>query len=330
MINESLHLNEKTLSAGIEKKSCRDGFGDFLATLGEEDPNLVVLTADLRDSTRVNKFAEKFPERFIDMGVAEQNMAGVAAGLALSGKIPVMTSFTTFSPGRNWEQIRVSICYSNANVKIASTHSGLSAAKDGATHQGLEDLALTRVLPNMVVLEPADYLQTQKALQAAVKHQGPVYIRINRNKTPLFTTQTTPFAIGEAQILKKGEAATLIASGPIVYTALETAGELQHLERINLEVINNPSIKPLDEDTIIKSAVKTGLVITLEEHQTKGGLGSAVAELLSQKHPVPIYRLGIRDTFGQSGDYEDLLKQYNLDKNSVIKSVKSYLAAHDQ
>jgi transketolase len=330
MINENLHLSPKNLSAGIEKKSNRDGFGDCLVKMGQEMPQLVVLTADLRDSTRVAKFAEKFPERFVEMGVAEQNMAGVAAGLAFSGKVPVMTSFTTFSPGRNWEQIRLAIAYSEANVKIVSTHSGFSAAKDGATHQGLEDLALMRVLPKMTVLEPADYQQTQKALEAALKHQGPVYLRISRHETPLFTTKETPFVIGEAQILKKGEDVTLIGSGPIVYTALEAARELEVKERISVEVINNPSIKPLDEQTLTKSALKTGLVITLEEHQRNGGLGSAVAELLSQKQPVRIYRLGVRDTFGQSGSYEDLLKKYKLDKESVIKSVKSYLAAHDQ
>ena len=330
MLNKNLSLSQKVLSTGIAKKSNRDGFGDTLVKLGGEIKELVVLTADLRDSTRVDQFAKKFPKRFVEVGVAEQNMAGIAAGMALSGKLPVMTSFTTFSPGRNWEQIRVSVCYTRANVKIVSTHSGFSAAKDGATHQGLEDLALARVLPNMVVIEPADYKQTGKALEEMLKHESPAYMRLNRNETPIFTTAKTPFKIGEAQILNKGEKVSIIACGPLVYTALEAVKELELKDRISVEVINCPTIKPLDEDTIARSAAKTGLVVTLEEHQINGGLGGAVTELLSQKMPTRVYRLGAQDTFGESGDYKKLLSKHGLDKEGIIKKVKSFVTAHDR
>jgi transketolase len=241
-----------------------------------------------------------------------------------------MTSFATFSPGRNWEQIRVSVCYTGANVKIVSTHSGFSAAKDGATHQGLEDIALTRVIPNLTVIEPADYRQTGKALVEILKHDEPVYMRLNRNKTPLFTTAKTPFEIGKAQVLNKGEAISIVACGPLVYRALEAAREMAAKERVSAEVINCHTIKPLDEETIIKSALKTGLVLTVEEHQAAGGLGGAVAELLAQKAPTKVHRLGVRDTFGESGDYSDLLAKHDLDKNGIMKMVKSLLIAHER
>ncbi len=321
MLNKDLYLSEDALTANVKHKSNRQGFGDALVKLAQKYPELIVLTADLTDSTKVDMFSQKYPERFVEVGIAEQNMAGISAGLALSGKLPVMTSFTTFSPGRNWEQIRVSICFSKANVKIISTHSGLSANKDGATHQGLEDIALTRVLPNMVVIEPADYEQSKKAITEALKHQGPVYIRLNRNETPIFTTSKTPFKIGEAQILKKGEDVTMIACGPLVYTALEAAKELELKKRISAEVVNCHTIKPLDEETIVRSAKKTKLVLTIEEHQTAGGLGSAVSELLSEKSPTYVHKIGVQDTFGESGEYQELLEKYHLNKDYIKKKV---------
>ncbi len=325
MLNNSLQLSKNVFYANIKTGSTRDGFGDALLELGKENKDVVVLTADLMESTRVDKFAKAFPKRFVQVGVAEQNMVGVGAGLAMNGKIPFLTSFAVFSPGRNWEQIRASVCYSNVNVKIVGTHAGLSADKDGATHQGLEDLALTRVLPNMTILAPADYNQAKEAVLAAAEIKGPVYIRLNRNESPIFTTAKTPFHVGEAQVLKKGEDAAIIAHGPIVYEALKAARELELKYRIDVEVINCHTIKPLDEDTILKAAIKTGAVITVEEHQVIGGLGSAVAELLSEKYPTQILRLGIKNVFTESGDYDDLMTKYELNSASIVKKVKSLI-----
>jgi len=329
MLNKELNLSKDVFNANIKTDSTRNGLGDALVKLGEKNKKIVVLTADLMESTRVDKFADKFPNRFVQVGVAEQNMAGLSAGLAMEGKIPFMTSFSVFSPGRNWEQIRASICYSNINVNIASTHSGLSADKDGATHQGLEDIALTRVLPNMTVLIPADYNQTHEAVFAASEIDGPVYLRLSRNKSPVFTTKSTPFKVGKAQILKAGHDATLVSCGSIAYEVLKAARELELKHRIDTEVINLHTIKPIDKETLIKSAKKTGRVITIEEHQMAGGMGSAVSELLSNQFPAYVHRMGIDDTFTESGDYENLIKKYGLDSLSIVERVKSLiLTAH--
>jgi len=323
MLNDNLKLSKNVFNANIKTDSTRNGFGDALLELGKENKNVVVLTADLMESTRTHRFAKEFPKRFVQMGVAEQNMAGVGAGLALSGKIPFITSFATFSPGRNWEQIRISICYTGANTKIASTHAGLSADRDGATHQGLEDIALARVLPGMTVISPADYNQAQKAVLAAAEMKGPVYLRFFRQKSPVFTTKNTPFKIGAAQILKKGEDITLISSGPIVYEVLKAARELELKYRIDAEVINLHTIKPLDEDTLTKSALKTKKVLTVEEHQVAAGMGSAVAELLSEKAPVLIHKMGLKDVFGESGGYQELLEKHKLSQPFIVDKVKS-------
>lgn len=323
MLNKELKLSKNIFDANIEVDSTRNGLGDALTTLGEKNENVVVLTADLMESTRVHKFAEKYPKRFVQMGVAEQNMAGVAAGLAMEDKVPFMTSFSVFSPGRNWEQIRSSVCYSNVNVKIASTHSGLSADKDGATHQSLEDIALARVLPNMTVLAPADFKQTQEAVLAAAETDGPVYIRLSRNKSPIFTTKSTPFKVGEAQILKYGNDITLVSCGAIVYEVLKAARELKLKYRIDAEVINIHTIKPLDKSKLIASAKKTGRIITIEEHQVAGGLGSAVSEILAEEFPAYVNKIGIKDTFTESGDYEKLIKKYGLDSASIVSVVKN-------
>jgi len=325
MLNKSLNLSKNIFNANIKTASTRDGFGDALLALGKENKNVVALTADLMESTRVHKFAKAFPKRFVQVGVAEQNMAGVGAGLAMNGKIPFITSFAVFSPGRNWEQIRVSVCYSNTNVKIVGTHAGLSADDLGVTHQALEDIALTRVLPNITILAPADYNQAKKAVEEAAKIKGPVYIRLTRNDSPIFTTAKTSFAVGRAQILKKGEDATLIAHGPVVYEVLKAARELELKYRIDVEVINCHTIKPLDEETIVKSAIKTGKVITVEEHQVIGGLGSAVAELLAEKYPTRMLRMGIKDVFTESGDYNKLLAKYKLNSANIVKTVKSLI-----
>ena len=316
-----MNLSNDLFHANIATKATRSGFGDALVELAKKNTNIVVLTADLKESVKVADFAKNFPNRFIDVGVAEQNMAGIAAGLALSGKIPVMTSYATFSPGRNLDQIRASICYTNANVKIVSSNAGLSAVGDGATHQALEDIAITRTLPNITVLIPADYEQAKRAIEAAIKIKGPVYIRIMKSDTPVFTTPETPFKVGAAQVLKEGTQISIIASGTQVYEALLAAKELELKHKIDAEIINCHTIKPLDENTIVKSAQKTKLVITVEEHQVAGGLGGAVAELLGEQFPTWVHKIGIQDTFGESGIYEDLLEKYGLTSKYIVNKV---------
>ncbi|MEK7548308.1 MAG: transketolase C-terminal domain-containing protein, partial [Patescibacteria group bacterium] len=277
----------------------RDGFGEGLVMLGQTNTQVVALTGDLVESTRVQKFAEAFPERFIEMGVAEQNMAGVAAGLALAGKIPFMTSYAVFSPGRNWDQIRVSICYSKANVKIIGAHAGISVGPDGATHQALEDLALTRVLPNLTVVVPTDSIEARKATLAIAAHQGPCYMRFGREKTPVITNDKTPFRLGKALPILSGRDVTVIATGQMVAKALEAASQLAG--QVAVGVINIHTLKPLDTEAIIEAAKHSGAIVTAEEHQIINGLGAAVAEVLGENYPVPIKRVGVNDTFGESG-----------------------------
>lgn len=337
-------------------KSCRDSFGETLVELGESNPDIVVLTADLADSTRVMEFGKKFPERFFNIGVAEQNLAGLAAGFAAESFIPIITSYAVFSPGRNWEQIRDSICYSNLHVIIIGAHAGLSASVYGATHTGLEDLALMRVLPNMTVISPADANQTSSAFRAAIEHSGPIYIRFSRQQTPIIYPPENKFEIGSADILKEGTDITLIAAGSMVSEALGVAETLQNTQKtqmispsaggsdnltvresespsipsflnspVSVEVINISTIKPLDIKTIINSAKKTGRVITVEDHQITGGLGSAVAEVLSEYYPVPIKRLGMLDSFGESGNPADLYQKFGLTKECIAKEVMEML-----
>lgn len=302
--------------------SCRDGFGQALIEIGESNPDVVVLTADLADSTRVMEFGKKFPNRFFNIGVAEQNLAGIAAGFASESFIPIITSYTVFSPGRNWEQIRDTICYSNLHVIIIGAHAGLSAGIYGATHTGLEDIALTRVLPNMTVISAADANQTHAALFSAVECPGPTYIRFSRSETPVIYPHEIKFEIGSADILKEGSDITLITTGPMVALALES---IKSLPNINCEIINVSTIKPLDAKTIIKSVKKTGRVIVIEDHQIAGGLGSAVAEILSEYCPVPIKRLGMRDSFSESGDPQELYQKFGLTKENLVKEVSKML-----
>lgn len=304
--------------------SNREGFGDGIVEIANELSNVVALTADLTESTGLTKFEEKYPERFVQVGVAEQNLAGIAAGMALAGKIPFMTSYGVFSPGRNWDQIRVSICYSNANVKIVGSHGGLATGKDGATHQALEDIALTRVLPNMIVIVPCDYIEAKKATIAAARVNSPVYIRLCREKTPIITNDQPYFEIGKANIIKEGKDITIIGSGPILAEGLKAAEKLNK-DGVSCEVINCHTIKPIDSQTIIKSAKKTGKVITIEDHQVTGGLGSAVSELLSENLPTKVHRVGMRDKFGESGSYEELLSKYNMDANSIKEAILEIL-----
>lgn len=317
-------LNPKLFSKDVEMIPTRNGYGEGVVEAGKANQNVVVLCCDLTESTRSLPFAEAFPTRFFEMGVAEQNMAGVGAGMAATGKIPFISSYAVFSPGRNWDQIRVSIAYSNLNVKIMGAHSGISVGPDGATHQALEDIALMRVLPNMVVLAPCDAHEARKAVLAAAKYVGPVYIRFTREKTPVITRPGTPFEIGKALVLREGSDVTLIACGPLVYEALLAAEQLSK-RGIDAEVINCPSIKPLDKKTILKSVQKTGAAVTVEEHQTTGGLFGAIAEFLSQTNPVPIIPVGMDDTFGESGTPEELLKKYGMKSANIIAAVQKIL-----
>ncbi len=313
-------LNPKLFSKDVEMIPTRNGYGDGVVEAGRANPNVVVLCCDLVESTRSLPFAQAFPQRFFEMGVAEQNMAGVGAGMAATGKIPFISSYAVFSPGRNWDQIRVSIAYSNLNVKIMGAHSGISVGPDGATHQALEDIAIMRVLPNMVVLAPCDAHEARKAVLAAAKYVGPVYIRFTREKTPVITRPSTPFEIGKAVVLREGSDVTLIACGPLVYEALLAAEQLSK-RGIDAEVINCPSIKPLDKKTILKSVQKTGAAVTVEEHQTTGGLFGAIAEFLSQTNPVPIIPVGMDDTFGESGTPDELLTKYGMRSKNIERAV---------
>ena len=325
MINPDSKLNED-IFAKPEMAATRDGFGKALLELGESNPNVVVLCADLAESTRTLAFKEKYPTRYIELGVAEQNLAVVASGLANYGKIPFITSYAAFSPGRNNEQIRTTISLNNVPVKIAGAHAGLSVGPDGATHQALEDVALMRVQPNMVVLYPCDAEEARKVTLAAAAHPGPVYIRLAREKTPVMTTADTPFAIGKANMLWESEhkpEVVIFATGPLLYQALQAAKELEF--KIPTTVINIASIKPLDSATILAAVKDAGAVVTVEEHQAAGGMGSAIAELLAQACPAPIEFVGVHDRFGQSGTSEELYKEYGLDTAHIIEAVQKVL-----
>lgn len=319
MLNPKLQLNQGIFHKDVELKATREGFGIGIIDAAKKHDNLIVLCADLNDSLQIEDFIKKFPKRFIQTGIAEQNMAGISAGLALSGKIPFACSFSVFNPGRNWEQIRLSICYSNANVKLVGSHSGLSHSQDGGMAQALEDIALTRTLPNMIVVHPLDYNEAIKATVEIAKHEGSAYLRLTREKTPVITTPKTLFKIGQANVLKNGTDITLLGTGPVTYEALTAAKDLKGKHKINAEVISVSTIKPLDEKTILNSAKKTGLVITIEDHQVAGGFGSAVAELLSEKHPVPVLRMGVKDKFGESGFYNELLDKYEMSGHHIVK-----------
>lgn len=314
-------LSDKIGLEDIEQVPTRKGYGEGLLEAGEKDERIVVLTADLSASTQVAGFQAKFPKRFFEIGVAEQNMMGVAAGLALEGKIPFVSSYATFSPGRSWDQLRVSVVYSRANVKIAGAHTGVSVGPDGATHQALEDLAITRVLPGLTVVVPCDYFQAKKATIAAAGFNGPVYLRLTREKTPVFTKAETPFEIGKAQVLREGSDVCLIGCGPVLYNGLLAARDLEK-EGVSVMVINNHTIKPIDAENIIAGAKRCGAVVTLEEHQTMAGAGSAVCEVLAQNFPVPVEMVGMQNVFGESGEPNELIEKYGMGKDAVISAIK--------
>ena len=322
MLNPDLKLNEKLFNDDVEKRPTRDGYGEGLVELGEKDPNIVVLTADLSESTRADGFEKKFPERFFEVGVAEQNMAAIAAGLAVSGKTVFISSYATFSPGKNWETIRTTSVYNHANVKIAGHHSGIMTGPDGATHQATEDIAITRVLPGLEIYVPCDAIEAKKATIESAKTKNPVYLRYTRDKTPVITTENTPFNKNKIQTfwVSKNPKVTIFAMGHMLYFALLAAHDLEE-KGIDTIVANVPVIKPTDKNTIIELAAKTGKVVTVEDHQVAGGLGGMVAEILSRELPTQMEFVGLRDTFAESGDPASLLKKYEMDDEAIKKVV---------
>lgn len=329
MIKKTLKLNPKIFKRDVEQVPIRQGYGEGLLAAGEKDERVVALCADLTDSTKTSIFSNKFPERFIEMGIEEQSMASVASGMAAMGKIPFIASYAMFSPGRNWEQIRTTICYNDSNVKIAGAHAGVSVGPDGGTHQAIEDIAITRVIPRMTVIAPCDAIEAKKATLEAAKMKGPVYIRLAREKTPVITTVITPFKIGKSQIFFQAKTPTkktaknsvgVIACGALVFNALVAAQELEK-EGVGISVMNLATIKPLDEKGLLDFAKKHDSIITIEEHQSAGGMGSAVSEYLSSVYPIKIHRIGVQDEFGQSGTPEELIEHYGLGIDSIKKAM---------
>ncbi|HEX4104047.1 MAG TPA: transketolase C-terminal domain-containing protein [Candidatus Paceibacterota bacterium] len=323
MLNPDAKLNPKLFDEDVEQRPTRDGYGNGLVAAGEMNDNVVALCADLTESTRTEAFAKKFPERYFELGVAEQNMATVAAGLGVTGKIPFIASYATFSPGRNWEQIRTTIAYNDSNVKVAGHHAGISVGPDGATHQATEDIAIMRAMPNMKVFVPCDAVEGAKATLAAAHIWGPVYLRFQREKTPIITTDLTPYTPGKAEVFwqsKKSEV-LIIGCGGLMYNALVAARELEK-EKIGTIVLNVHTIKPLDEKKIVELAKKTGAVVTVEEHQVEGGLGGAVAEALAKHAPTPVEFIGMQNTFGESGPPDALIKKYGMTAEDIVVAAK--------
>ena len=311
--------------ADVKKIATRESYGNALKELAEEFPDLVVLDADLAAATKTGVFKKAFPERHIDCGIAECNMAGVAAGLSLTGKIPFMSSFAMFAAGRAFEQVRNSIGYPHLNVKIGATHAGITVGEDGATHQCNEDIALMRTIPGMVVMCPSDYVEAKAAVRAAVEYEGPVYIRFGRANVSIINDRPDyKFEIGKGNVVREGKDVTIIANGICVDSALGAA-EMLAAEGIDAEVVNICTVKPLDEELVISSAKKTGKVVTVEEHSVIGGLGSAVCDCLCANYPVPVKKIGMQDVFGESGPAAALIKKYGLDAEGVYKSVKEFM-----
>ena len=318
MTSTDMHLNPDLHNPGVLQEPIRAGFGRGLLEAAHRNKDIVALCADLTESTKMDAFAKSYPERFVEVGIAEQNLVTVAAGMAMAGKVPFVSSYAAFSPGRNWEQIRTTVCLNEANVKIVGSHAGISVGPDGATHQMLEDIALMRVLPHMTVVAPIDSLQAEKAVLALATHTGPAYIRLAREKTPIITTAETPFSLAKAQIYRPGNDVTIVATGTMVYHALMAAETLEHKHKIDAEVIAVPVVKPLDTITICASARRTGAVLTAEEAQVAGGLGGAVAEALADHCPVPVSRIGINDRFGESGTPAQLMEHFGLTAPHVV------------
>ena len=324
MLNKRLNLNQDLFLNDIKKRSPRDGFGKSILNIAKKNKSIITLSADLSDSLKLQDFKKNLPDRFIQVGIAEQNMCSIAAGLAMEGKIPFVTSHAVFVVYRSWDQIRL-ICMNNLNVKICGSHEGFSNAPDGASAESLEDIALMRVLPNITIVNPIDYEQTKKAVAEISKIEGPVYLRFSKAEIPNITTKETPFRVGRADILVEGTDITIISCGVITYEALVAVKNLKAKHKINVELISSPTIKPLDEKRILDSVKKTGHVATIEEHQINGGLGGAVSELLSEKFPTPLLRMGVQDSFGESGSYYDLLDKYGLRAHHIENKVLNFL-----
>lgn len=324
------HLDKNAVAGTPEKIASRNGYGDGLLEAGKRDESVVALSADLTESTKTLKFAEAFPKRFIQMGIAEQNMASVAAGMAAMGKVPFIASYAMFSPGRNWEQIRTTVAYNDSNVKVIGAHAGISVGPDGATHQAIEDVALMRVVPNLIVISPCDVHEARKATLVAAKHVGPVYIRLGRSDTPVVTTEDSPFVLGQAEFLYRKnidypQSVALVVTGTLAYNALQAAVSLE-AEGIGATVLHVATIKPLDGTALAEIAGTHNAIVTIEEHQIAGGLGGAVAEYLSAVAPIKISRLGIADQFGQSGEPDELLAHYGLDIPAIVAAAKAVLS----
>lgn len=328
MLNQELKLNTKLFNDDVEQVPIRQGFGEGLLQAGIDNEQIVALCADLVESTKMNLFSEKFPERFIEIGVAEQNLASVASGMAAMGKIPFISSYAMFSPGRNWEQIRTTICYNDRPVKIAGSHAGISVGPDGGTHQAIEDIAITRVIPNIVVISPCDAIEAKKATLACAKTKEPTYLRLAREKTPIITSEDTPFEIGKAQIVFIPESGLaqvgIIATGALLHKALIAAHDLEK-NGIKVKVMNLSTIKPLDSQNIIALAREVKCIVTVEEHQIIGGMGSAVAECLSANYPVPIEFIGVQNKFGQSGTPAELIEHYEMGVSHITKAVEKVI-----
>lgn len=328
MINADAKLNPKIFDADVEMQPIRKGFGEGLLRAGEADARIVGLCADLTESTQMELFARKFPQRFVEIGVAEQNLATVASGMAAMGKIPFISSYATFSPGRNWEQIRTTIAYNDRPVKIAGSHAGVSVGPDGGTHQALEDIALMRALPRMVVISPCDSIEARKATIAAAKTMQPTYIRLAREKTPIMTTDATPFEIGKAQMVYDSNESKLdvgiIATGALLHNALKVAKSLEASGK-SVAVLNLHTIKPLDAEAVIALVQRAGAIVTVEEHQMMGGMGSAVAECLAAHFPVPIEFIGVNDQYGQSGKPTELIDLYGMGEKSILAAANKVI-----
>ncbi len=322
-----LHLQDNYLNPDkLEHEKPRDGSGKGVADLGGERQDVVAASTDVKGSARAKYFAERFPERFVQLGVAEQNAAGVCAGLALNGRIPYYFAYAIFAVGRNWEPVRTLLGYQNVKVRICASHAGIATGPDGATHQMTEDIAIMRSIPNVTVIAPADYNEAYKAAQAVVDIDGPVYMRLARPKFPVFTTEQTPFEVGKALPLKDGNDATIVTTGSVAHNALMAAYQLEEEQGISVGVLHCHTVKPLDEAAVIEAAQRTGRIITVEDHQVMGGLGGAVAEIITANHPVPVLRHGVHDRFGESGSPEELYTHFQLDESGVAAVVADWLS----
>lgn len=326
MLNPKLKLNPKLFNEDVEQVPIRQGFGEGLAEAGEKNKNVAALCADLTESTKMHLFREKFPERFVEIGVAEQNLATVASGMAAMGKIPFCSSYAMFSPGRNWEQIRTTVSYNDRKVIIVGSHAGVSVGPDGGTHQALEDMAIMRTMPNMEVYSPCDSIEAKKVTMALVETKKPAYLRLAREKTPIITTEETPFNPGKAEIYWMPDTGVaqvgIIATGALLHKALLAAKELEG-KGVKTKVMNLSSVKPIDTEAVVALAKEAKAIVTVEEHQVMGGMGSAVSEVLSENYPVPMKFIGVQDRFGQSGEPEELIEHYGMGVSDIVKAVEN-------